>query len=135
MPCATWLACIKGLHLPEATSSPSSYGVNVNGLIMTNGSSLVGFSPFFSLFLSLARRIDAELHNGTEVSVHVGRNIYARIKVLYTRVICCHNRACDRKIRKRQTKKDEEGNRQTEARERKGKRRRRGRKGRREGKR
>jgi len=51
-------ACIKGLHLPGATSSPSSRGVNVNGLIMTNGSS---GSPFFSLSLSLSlcRFLDA----------------------------------------------------------------------------
>lgn len=55
---AAWFAPIKELHLPGATRSSlpplpvQPRGVNVNGLIMTNDSSLVGFSPFF-FFLPL----------------------------------------------------------------------------------
>lgn len=68
---AAWLACIKGLHLAGATSSPSSRGVNVNGLIMTNGSSLAGFSPFYPSHPP-TERIDWMLRNGTMVSAHIG---------------------------------------------------------------
>lgn len=92
MPLAAWLACIKGLHLAGATSSPSSHGVNVNGLIMTNGSSLAGSSlAFFSLSFLDASTL--EIHNGT-TSARTRR--HDRIHVyweVYTRVMSCRNRA------------------------------------------
>lgn len=83
---AAWLACIKGLHLPGATSSPSSRGVNVNGLIMTNGSSLAGFSPFSpSPPHPPTERIDWMLRNSTMVSAaHKQAHTYVKKRYVHS---------------------------------------------------